>query len=100
MEVPREIIVRFHDYEEKNLIWGNMKGKPPIKYEEKKWQLISRKKGMQRKHSYKSEKVLSKSSQTRIACRVKILSPLRPRPPGGGGQKGSKTTKVTEKNRK
>lgn len=28
METPRDVIVRFQNFGEKNLIWGNMRGKP------------------------------------------------------------------------
>lgn len=40
METPRDIIVSFQNFEEKNLNWGNMRGKLPIKYEDNTLQIF------------------------------------------------------------
>lgn len=39
-ESPRDIIVRFENWEEKKQIWKNLRGKPPIEYEEKTIQIF------------------------------------------------------------
>lgn len=40
MENPRGKIVRFENWEEKKQIWRNLRGKPPIEYEEKAIQIF------------------------------------------------------------
>lgn len=41
METPRNKIGRFLDFREKNLIWGNLRGKPPLEYKTFKFQIFA-----------------------------------------------------------
>lgn len=40
-EIPRDVIVKFHSYEDKEKIWKNLKGAPPISFENQNLQVFT-----------------------------------------------------------
>lgn len=40
-DTPRDVIVKFHQYEDKEKIWKSLKGAPPIMFEDKELQIFS-----------------------------------------------------------
>lgn len=40
-DIPRDVIIKFHLYEDKERIWKSLKGAPPIRFEDKNLQIFS-----------------------------------------------------------
>lgn len=40
-DVPRDVIIKFHQYEDKAKIWSKLRGMPPIQYERRDLQVFT-----------------------------------------------------------